>query len=173
MPSIFMDRLEAMSMDYETTEASLQATRRTLMMMWVGSLVEPLIYAALPWLASTEQVGGPECCAGSTWKWGAYLLAVILAAASVFLRRYLLSDRRLEAFRGGDGAALVEASRRYLTTSLLSWGVNGCIPVGGVILLFTAGDTRTILVLAATAVVLNLLDYPQLDRFIERVENLG
>ena len=160
-------------MNDETVEISLQATRRTLMMMWVGSLVEPLIYAALPWIVGAEQVGGFERGVDPTWKWGAYLLAVILAAASVFLRRFFLSDRQLEVFRGGDASALVEASRRYLTTSLLSWGVNSCIPVGGLVLLFTTGDTNTVLVLSATAVVLNLLDYPQLDRFIERVENLG
>jgi len=55
----------------------------------------------------------------------------------------------------------------------LSWGPNSCVPVGGLILLFMNGDSRTVLVLSALAVVLNLLAYPQLDAFIERVRNLS
>jgi hypothetical protein len=55
---------------------------------------------------------------------------------------------------------------------LMSWGLNSSVPIGGLMLLFASGDSRTILVLSALAVVLNLLAYPQLDAFIERAKNL-
>ncbi|MBN1812269.1 MAG: hypothetical protein JXA14_10570 [Anaerolineae bacterium] len=160
-------------MNGEAVEASLQATRRTLMIMWFGFLAEPLIYALLPWIVSAEQVGGSERGLEPYWKWGSYLLAVVLAAASALLRRFLLSDHQLEALRGGDASALIEASRRYLNASLLGWSLNSCIPISGVVLLFTGGDGMTILVLVAAAMVLNLLVYPQLDGFIERVRDLS
>jgi hypothetical protein len=67
---------------------------------------------------------------------------------------------------------LLSVAHYYLTPMLLSWGLNGCVPIGGLILLFTNGDCNTILVLSALAVVLNLLAYPQLDAFVERARNL-
>ncbi len=175
-------------MNGKSVEASLQATRRTLMIMWFGFLAEPLIYALLPWIVSAEQVGGTERGAGAYWKWGAYFLAVALTFASLVLHRFLLSDRQIKARLAieqveADGAPLgslssseaqlVSLSRYYLTSMLLSWGPNSCVPVGGLILLFMNGDSRTVLVLSALAVVLNLLAYPQLDAFIERVRNLS
>jgi hypothetical protein len=169
-------------MDEETLQTSLRASKRTLMIMWFVLLTEPLLYALLPWIISAGQLG--ECTSGveSTWRWGAYLLAVALALASLALDRFLLSDRQIKARLAieqggvGDGslseAQLASLARHYQTARLMGWGLNGCVPIGGLILLFTNGDCRTILVLAALSVVLNLLSYPQLDAFIERVRNL-
>ncbi len=172
----------------ETSGAPLQASKRTLMIVWFAFLAEPLIYALLPWVVSAEQVGGFERGMEFYWKWGSYLLAVVLAVASLLLSRFLLSDRQIEArLQAGqlesDGLSaskdlsaqesqLLSVSRYYLNSMLLSWGLNSFVPVGGLILLFTGGDCRTILVLSALAVVLNLLAYPQLDAFVERVRNL-
>jgi hypothetical protein len=175
-------------MDDEKLEASLQADRRSLMITWFAFLAEPLIYALLPWILSAEQMGGVERGVAPYWKWGAFLLAVVLALASLALHRFLLSDRQIEvrlalervgATASPPGvksslseAQLVNLSRHYQTSMLICWGLNSSIPIGGLILLFTNGDDQTILVLSVLAVVLNLLAYPQLDAFVDRVRNL-
>jgi hypothetical protein len=173
--------------DHETSEKSLQATRRPLMIVWFAFIVEPLVYSLLPWIVSADQLGGSAQSVACYWKWGAYLLAVGLAFASLALDRFMLSDRQIKARLaieqieaggsplGNSGlseAQLASLSRYYLTSMLMSWGLNSSVPVGGLMLLFASGDSRTILVLSALAIVLNLLAYPQLDAFIERVRNL-
>jgi hypothetical protein len=134
---------------------------------------------------------GTIACAGQTaWhylKWDFYFLACLLVVASLLISRFLLSDRQIKARlaleqieadesplrdSSPSEAQLVSLSRYYLTSLLMSWGLNSCVPIGGLILLFINGDGRTVLVLSALAVVLNLLAYPQLDAFVERVRNL-
>lgn len=175
-------------MNDETLEISLQTIKRTQVLIWLALTLEPFIYVGLSFIVSQGAISCAEQTAGSFSKWGFYLLACLLAGASLLVNRFLLSDRwimaRLEAGQlqmdgtsGSEGVGLRESqllslSRYYTTAMLLSWGLNGCVPIGGLILLFTGGDCRTILVLSALAVVLNLLSYPQLDAFIERVRNL-
>jgi len=175
-------------MDYEISEASLQAAKRTQLLIWLALTMEPFIYVTLSFIVSQGAISCAEQTAGLYSKWGFYLLACLLAVASLLVSRFLLSDRRiiarLEAGQlevnglsasedlSGQESQLLSVSRYYSTSMLLSWGLNGCVPIGGLILLFTSGDCRTILVLSALAVVLNLLSYPQLDAFIERVRNL-
>jgi hypothetical protein len=174
-------------MGSEALEASLQASKRNLMVTWFAFLAEPLVYALLPWIVGTGRMGGSAQGVEPNWKWGAYLLAVGLVLASLALDRFLLSDRQIKARLAlertetdgpplGDssltGAQLASLSQHYRTCMLMSWGLNSSVPIGGLMLLFASGDSRTILVLSALAVVLNLLAYPQLDAFIERAKNL-
>jgi hypothetical protein len=175
-------------MDYETSEASLRAAKRTQKIIWLALTMEPFVYVVLTFMVSQGAVSCAEQTAGPYLKWVFYLLACLLAVASLFISRFLLSDRQIKArleagqFEMGDLTAseglsgqesqLLSVSRYYLTPMLLSWGLNSCVPIGGLILLFTSGDCRTILVLSVLAVVLNLLAYPQLDAFIERARNL-
>ena len=176
-------------MDYETSDASLRAAKRSQLLIWLALTLEPFVYVGLSFIVSRGAISCVEQTAGSYLKWGSYLLACLLAVASLLVNRFFLSDRqiiaRLEAERleiGDSSAAedlsrqesqLLSLSRYYTTSMLLSWGLNGFVPIGGLILLFTGGDCRTILVLSALAVVLNLLSYPQLDAFIERVGDLN
>lgn len=175
-------------MDYET-EASLQAAKRTQLLIWLALTMEPFVYVALSFVVSQRAISYAEQTAAPYWKWVFYLLACLLAVASLLVSRFLLSDRqikaRLEAGQleiGGLSASedlseqasqLLSVSRYYLNSMLLSWGLNSCVPIGGLILLFTSGDCRTILILSALAVVLNLLAYPQLDAFLDRVRDLS
>ena len=166
----------------ETFESSLKGIKRTQMIIWFALTTEPFVYVLLSFLVSQ---GAVECgqTAEPYLKWGAYLFACLFAVASLLISRFLLSDRQIKArLQIGqlDGSAdsnehesrLLSVSQYYLTPMLLSWGLNGCVPIGGLILLFTNGDCSTILVLSALAVVLNLLAYPQLDAFVERVRSL-
>jgi hypothetical protein len=175
-------------MDYETSETSLRAIKRTQKIIWLALTMEPFVYVILTFVVSQGAISCAEQTAGSYLKWIFYLLACLLAVASLLISRFLLSDRqikaRLEARQleidglpgakdsSGQESQLLSLSRYYLTPMLLSWGLNSCAPIGGLILLFTSGDCRTILVLSGLAVVLNLLAFPQLDAFIERVRNL-
>jgi hypothetical protein len=152
-----------------TDENLLQSARRTQTIIWLAFVSEPLVYVALALVVSFERAEGVEQVAEPYLRWVFYLLAAVLAVASPLVRRFLLSERQLEALRGGGTSVLADASSRYLTASLVSWSLNSFIPVGGLILLFISGDGMTILVLAAAAMVLNLLAYPQLDAFVERV----
>jgi MFS family permease len=174
-----------MGMDEERLEALLQANKRTLAVVWLALLAEPLVYALLPWIVSAAQIEIPEQNLSSSWRWGAFLLAVVLALASLALHRYMLSNRqikvrlaiaRVEAREPSLGSSLSKAqllslTAYYRTVMLMVWALNGSVPIGGLVLLFTSGDTRTIFVLSVLAVVLNLLSHPQLDAFIERAEN--
>jgi len=175
-------------MDYETSEASLQAAKRTQMIIWLAFTVEPFVYVVLSFIVSQGAIACTGQTTGPYLKWGFYFVACLLAVTSLLISRFLLSDRQIKArlangqfeadgappsgSLGAHDAKLLSLSRCYLSSMLLSWGLNSCVPVGGLILLFTNGDSRTILVLSALAVVLNLLAYPQLDAFIERVRNL-
>jgi hypothetical protein len=162
-------------------ESLLRGTKRTHMIIWLAITTEPFVYVVLSFLVSQGAVE----CTGQTaepyWKWGAYFVACLFAVASLLISRFLLSDRQIKARLQigqlvGSGLSeesqLLSVAQYYLTPMLLSWGLNGCVPIGGLILLFTNGDCSTILVLSALAVVLNLLAYPQLDAFVERVRNL-
>jgi hypothetical protein len=177
-----------MGMDKETLEVSLRAGKRTLLIVWFACLAEPSIYALLPWVLSAGQVGVPDQSGASSWRWGAFLLAVFLVLVSLALQRFMLSDRQIKARlavkRGGADASPLGSSSlseaqllglvsHYRTSMLVVWALNGCLPIGGLMHLFTSGDSRTILVLSALAVVLNLLAYPQLSAFVERVRDLS
>jgi hypothetical protein len=176
-----------MGMDEEILEASLRAGKRTLLIVWFACLAEPSFYAFLPWILRAGQVGVPVQSGASSWRWGAFLLAVVLVLASLVLQRFMLSDRQIKARlamgRGGADASplgssslseaqLLGLASHYRTSMLMVWALNGCVPIGGLMHLFTSGSDRTILVLSALAVVLNLLAYPQLDAFIEHVRDL-
>jgi hypothetical protein len=175
-------------MDHEMSDASLRAAKRTQWLIWLALTTEPVVYVGLSFFMSQGAISCTEQTAGLS-KWGSYLLACLLAVASLLVNRFLFSDRqitaRLESGQididgssvsegsSGQESQLLSVSRYYTTAMLLSWGLNGSVPVGGLILLFTGGDCRTILVLSALAVVLNFLMYPQLDTFIERVRDLS
>lgn len=175
-------------MDHEILDASLRAVKRTQVLIWLALTMEPFVYVGLSFLMSQGAISCTEQTAGPYSKWGSYLLACLLAVASLLVSRFFLSDRmiraRLESGQlevdgssaseglSGQESQLLSVSRYYLNSMLLSWGLNSFVPVGGLILLFTGGDCRTILVLSTLAVVLNLLSYPQLDAFIERVRGL-
>lgn len=171
----------------ETFESLVRGAKRTQAIIWLAFTIEPFVYVVLSLIVSQ----GAITCSGQTaWpfsRWDFYFLACLLVVASLLISRFLLSDHQIKArlARGqfeADGtppenlsahdAQLLSASRYYLTPMLLGWGLNSSVPIGGLILLFTSGDCRTILVLSALAVVLNLLAYPQLDAFVERVRNL-
>jgi MFS family permease len=161
-------------MDGEAPEASLRASKRTLTILWLAFLVEPLVYALLPWIVSAAQVELPEQALSSSWRWGAFLLAVVLALASLVLHRFMLADRQIKtrlAFEGESNLSETQVlglASYYRTAMLMIWALNSSVPIGGLVLLFTSGDSRTLLVLSALAVVLNLLAYPQLGAFVER-----
>jgi uncharacterized membrane protein len=175
-------------MDYEAYEESLRAAKRTQLLIWLALTTEPFVYVILTFIVSQGAISCAERAGGPYSKWGFYLLACLLAVASLLVSRFFLSDRRIvaqletgrlemDSSSGSEDlsmqdAQLLSLSRYYLNSMLLSWGLNGCVPIGGLILLFTGGDCRTILVLSALAVALNLLSYPQLDAFIERVREL-
>ncbi|MBN1976095.1 MAG: hypothetical protein JW918_01735 [Anaerolineae bacterium] len=167
----------------ETFESFLKGTKRTQMIIWLAITTEPFVYVVLSFLVSQGAVECTGQTAGPYLKWGAYLFACLFAVASLLISRFLLSDRQIKArlqigqLDSPEGLSerdsrLLSVAYYYLTPMLLSWGLNSFVPIGGLILLFATGDCNTILVLSALAVVLNLLAYPQLDAFVERVRSL-
>jgi hypothetical protein len=168
---------------------SLWSIKRTQVILWLAFTAEPLASVALllVWRStqSDRLVKDTVSCPG----WVAYLFAVLLAAASVFVRRLFLSERlvkaRLESeesepdvlpMPGNLGARderVWSLSRHYLTPTLMAWSLNGFITVGGLMCLFTEGDEVPVIILSFAALVLNALAYPRFDRFVERIEGLG
>jgi hypothetical protein len=171
------------SMGGEAFESLLKGTKRTQMIIWFALTTEPFVYVLVSFLVSQGAVGCTGQAPEPYLKWGFYFVACLFAVASLLISRFLLSDRLVKARLqlGGSSVSedlseqelrLLSVAHYYLTPMLLSWGLNGCVPIGGLILLFTNGDCNTILILSALAVVLNLLAYPQLDAFVERARNL-
>jgi uncharacterized membrane protein len=175
-------------MEGGTFESLLRGTKRTQLLIWLAFTTEPFVYVVLSFIVSQGAISCAEQTAGPYLKWGFYLLACLFAVASLLIGRFLLSDRQIKArLEAGqlemDGSSasrdlsaqevqLLSVSHYYSTPMLVSWGLNSGVPIGGLILLFTSDDCRTILVLSALAVVLNLLAYPQLDAFVERARSL-
>jgi hypothetical protein len=169
--------------------ASSRSIKRTQVILWLAFMADPLASVALLLVWRSTQgdrmVEGAASCPG----WAAYLFAVLLAAASVFVRRLLLSERlvmtRLESGKsesdvlpmpGNLGARdewLWRLSHWYLTPMLIAWGLNSLVTVGGLICLFTEGDEMPVIILSLAALVLNALAYPRFERFVERIEGLS
>ena len=126
-----------------------------------------------------------------------YALAVGLALASYFLRRRMLSSERLQpAMRLNvdlqalatdsetgvtDEARLAEMKKlsplelkaiglsgRYFTAMLLSLALHESIALCGMMLAMLEQRFEVILPFAAVAIVLDLLIYPRLDKFVEQ-----
>ena len=166
----------------------LRAIRRTQKIMWFAFLAEPSAYVGLSLVWGATQNGRvvQRIAPWPAWVW--YLPAVLLAAASVFVRRLLLSARfvesRLESGKLGSHVLpvlgrltprsewLSRLSRVYLTHMIIAWSLNGFVPIGGLMLLFTKGDGVSVLALSLAALVLNALAYPRFDRFVERMGGL-
>jgi uncharacterized membrane protein YhaH (DUF805 family) len=169
-------------------ENLLQSARRTQMIIWLAFTTEPCVYVIVALVLSLERTEPAGQEVSPYLLWGFYLLAVILALASLLVRRFLLSDRQLKArFEAGrlesdespplEGlsareARLLSLAQWYLVAMLVGWGLNSCIPVGGLVLLLQGSSGATLSVLSAAAVALNLLAYPRLDAVIERARSV-
>jgi hypothetical protein len=167
----------------------LRSIKRTQMIMWLAFAAEP--FATLALLLVWRYTQGDRVVKDAvSWpEWFSYLFAILLAAASVVVRRLFLSERRVRArCEGGKvgsealavlgssdarGERLWRLSRCYLRPMLIAWGLNSSITVGGLMRLFTAGDEASVVVLSLVALVLNALAYPRFDRFVERMQDVS
>jgi hypothetical protein len=157
--------------------------------LWLAFMAEPFATLAL-FLVWRYTQGDRVVKDTVTWPgWFSYLFAVLLAAASVFVRHLLLSERRVRArCESGKpesdalamlgslderGERLWRLSRCYLHPMLIAWSLNSSITVGGLMRLLTAGDEVPVTVLSLAASALNVLAYPRFDRFVERMGDLS
>jgi F0F1-type ATP synthase membrane subunit c/vacuolar-type H+-ATPase subunit K len=174
---------------------SLQETLRSRMfvmkILWTAMVVTVLLFVGLAYFINAQQqpdVAQPQL------QMVLYGVAGVLAVMSFFLRRRFLSSHRnlsistLEkAMRGlvGDGQAedaevpaqvrrmqAIDAkvgalSGRYFTAMILSLAMHESIALCGMILAMIERRFEAMIPFAIAAIVLDLLIYPRLDKYVE------
>ena len=108
-------------MDYETSDASLRAAKRSQLLIWLALTLEPFVYVGLSFIVSRGAISCVEQTAGSYLKWGSYLLACLLAVASLLVNRFFLSDRQIIARLEAERLEIVR-SIRYVSGAFVSSG---------------------------------------------------
>jgi len=176
---------------------SLQETLRSRMFvtktLWAAMVLTVCLFVGLAYFINAQQQPG---VAQPELRMALYGVAGVLAVLSFFLRRRFLSSHRnlsistLEkAMRGlvGDGQAeatdaevpaqvrrmqAIDAkvgvlSGRYFTAMIMSLAMHESIALCGMILAMIERRFEAMIPFAIAAIVLDLLIYPRLDKYIE------
>lgn len=180
-------------MDPLSLKDTLRSRIFVLKILWMAMVLTVLLFVGLAYLMDTRQqpaVAQPEL------QMALYGVAGVLAVLSFFLRRMFLSSQRNQsppameqALRGLVVSAQVEApdvempaqvkrmkvieakvgalSGRYFTAMLLSLAMHEAITLCGMILSINEHEFEAIIPFAIAAIVLDLLVYPRLDKYVE------
>jgi hypothetical protein len=88
-----------------------------------------------------------------------YPVAVVLAAASILLRRFLLGWPRIEALGASHGSAGV--ARHLLNATLVSAALGELVAVLGLVMAILGGDFMDMVRLGGIGLVLIVFSYPR------------
>lgn len=180
-------------MDSLSLKEKLRARIFVMKLLWTAMVVTVLLFVGLAYLMNAQ--GQPEA-AQPKLRIALYATAGGVALLSFFVRRMLLSSQRKQstpnlekAMRGlvGNGQAeatdaevpaqvkrmkAIEAkvgalSERYFTALLLSLAMHEAIAICGMILSINERRFEAMIPFAIAALVLDLLIYPRLDKYVE------
>ncbi len=168
----------------------------TLRILWTAMVLTVLFFVLLAYILS-QQYKTDSVPVQTELRMIFYAVAVLAPLAAYFLRRRMLSSERLQpAMRlkvdlqamatdsetgVTDEARLAELKKlnplelkaltlsgRYFTAMLLSLALHEVVALCGMMLSMLEQSFEAILPFAAVAIVLDLLIYPRLDKFIEQ-----
>jgi hypothetical protein len=180
-------------MDSLSLKDRLRARMFVMKILWAMMTLTVLLFVGLAYLMNAQQ---QPAAALPQLRIALYTTAGVVALLSFFVRRMLLSSQRNQstpalkkALRALVGDAQAEASDaevpaqvkrmqasdakvaalsgRYFTALLLSLAMHEAIALCGMILSINERRFESIVPFAIAAIVLDLLVYPRLDKYIE------
>ena len=181
-------------MDSESLNNILRPRTLTLRILWSAMVMTILFFVLVAYFITSQNQAEPVPVQ-SELRMVFYAIAVIAPVAAYFLRRRMLSSERLQpAMRLNvdlrsmatdsetgvtDEARLAELKKlnplelkaltlsgRYFTAMLLSLALHEVVALCGMMLSMLEQRFEAILPFAAAAIVLDLMIYPRLDKFI-------
>lgn len=182
--------------DPQSLNRILRPRTFTLRILWTAMVLTVLFFVLLAYILS-QQYKTDSVPVQTELRMIFYAVAVLAPLAAYFLRRRMLSSERLQpAMRlkvdlqamatdsetgVTDEARLAELKKlnplelkaltlsgRYFTAMLLSLALHEVVALCGMMLSMLEQSFEAILPFAAVAIVLDLLIYPRLDKFIEQ-----
>lgn len=156
----------------DAVEAFLQKRKLTLFILWGALLASVLIQVFVGYMTMQDPSSRPTVDAGMM-ETAAYLKipAVIVATASVFVRRMFLSVSALRTFASTvpPDHRLTAVFGRLMTFSIVTWALNEAVNIFGLVTVFLTGDWQAILPFTAIAVLLDVIMMPNFDTVREAV----
>lgn len=181
-------------MDSQSLKEMLRPRMFVLKILWTAMVLTVLLFVGLAYFMNAQRQPG---VAQPELRMVLYVVAGVLALLSFFLRRMFLSSQRNQstsalkkALRALVGDAQTEAtdaempaqvkrlksieakaaalSGRYFTAMLLSLAMHEAIAMCGMILSMIEHRFEPMLPFAIAAIVLDLLVYPRLDKYVEQ-----
>jgi F0F1-type ATP synthase membrane subunit c/vacuolar-type H+-ATPase subunit K len=182
--------------DPESLNKILRPRTLTMRILWSAMVMTILFFVLVSYFITSQHQSEPVPIQNEL-RMVFYAIAVIAPIAAYFLRRRMLSSERLQpAMRLNvdlramatdsetgvtDEARLADLNKlnplelkaitlsgRYFTAMLLSLALHEVVALCGMMLSMLEQRFEAILPFAAVAIVLDLLIYPRLDKFIEQ-----
>ena len=182
--------------DSESLNKILRPRTLTMRILWTAMVLTVLLFVFLTYILTGQNRLEPVPVQNEL-RMVFYAIAVIAPVAAYFLRRRILSSERLQSasntedglqalatdFRTEvtDEAKLAEIKKLsplelkaiaisvpYFTALLLSLALHEVVAICGMMLSMLELRFEAILPFAAVAIVLDLMIYPRLDKFIEQ-----
>lgn len=156
----------------DAAESFIQKRKLTLFILWGALLASLLMQVFVGYVSMRDPSSRPIVDAGMM-ETAAYLKipAVVLATASVFVRRMFLSVSALRTFAStvSPEHRLTAVFGRLMTFSIVTWALNESVNIFGLVTVFLTGDWQAILPFTAVAVLLDVIMMPNADHFREAV----
>ena len=188
--------VEAAMIDPESLNKVLRPRTLTLRILWAAMVMTILFFVLVAYFITGQNQTEPVPVQDEL-RMVFYAIAVIAPIAAYFLRRRMLSSERLQPVMRlkvdlramatdsetgvTDEARLAEMKKlnplelkalslsgRYFTAMLLSLALHEVVALCGMMLSMLEQRFEAILPFAAVAIVLDLMIYPRLDKFIEQ-----
>lgn len=182
--------------DPESLNKVLRPRTLSLRILWAAMVMTVLLFVLVSYFI-TSQHGAEAAPVQNELRMVFYAIAVLAPIAAYFLRRRMLSSERLQSATGRevdlramatdsetgvtDEARLAEMKKlgplelkaitlsgRYFTAILLSLALHEVVALCGMMLSMLEHRFEAILPFAAVAIVLDLMIYPHLDKFVEQ-----
>lgn len=182
--------------DPQSLNKVLRPRTFTLKILWSAMVMTILFFVLVSYFITSQNQTEPAPVQNEL-RIVFYAIALIAPVAAYFLRRRMLSSERLQPVMDmkvdlramatdsetgvTDEARLAELKRlnplelkalslsgRYFTAMLLSLALHEVVALCGMMLSMLEQSFEAILPFAAVAIVLDLMIYPRLDKFVEQ-----
>jgi hypothetical protein len=148
---------------------------KTAFIIWIFLTLTCAFFGLLPFISTVSP--GPETPSAEALQQMIIMftaLATIMAASSLFLRFYVLSEGRLKLFVSRLGLstvdqtefrtkALAKLAPQWLMFNILSWGLNESIASLGLMVSTATRNANAIIPFVGASLILNFIMRPDLE----------
>lgn len=139
----------------ENTQAKVNQTYQTTLMLWAGMLMSVFMYAAVSFLLTQNKTPKPNDSANM-------LRAIFIALAfSSVCAAYFVKQMILQRVLSQTSASLVVITSTFTTASVVSFGLSEVAAVYGLVLVFMTYALKEIFPFAGISLIGFLLYFPQ------------